>query len=48
MANSIQDWLGDKAETLLGFNQPKIPKEHLHLPGWTASLRSPTATIGCW
>jgi fructose-bisphosphate aldolase, class I len=33
MANTIQDWLGDKAELLLGFNQPKIPKEHLHLPG---------------
>jgi fructose-bisphosphate aldolase, class I len=33
MANTIQDWLGDKAELLLGFNQPKIPKDHLHLPG---------------
>ncbi len=33
MTNTIQDWLGDKAELLLGFNSPKIPKEQLHLPG---------------
>src|SRR5579859_3708330 len=26
-------YLGDKAETLLNFNNPKIPKERLHLPG---------------
>src|SRR5258708_13845270 len=25
--------LGDKAESLLNFNSPKIPKERLHLPG---------------
>ena len=33
MANTIQELLGDKAESLLGFNTPKIPKERLHLPG---------------
>jgi class I fructose-bisphosphate aldolase len=33
MTNTIQDWLGDKAELLLGFNSPKIPKDQLHLPG---------------
>ncbi len=31
--NDIQSLLGDKAESLLGFNSPKIPKERLHLPG---------------
>jgi len=29
----IQELLGDKAETLLGFNAPKVPKSRLHLPG---------------
>src|SRR5262249_44029784 len=33
MATDIQALLGDKAESLLGFNSPKIPKERLHLPG---------------
>lgn len=33
MANDIQALLGDKAESLLGFNAPKIPKERLQLPG---------------
>src|SRR5512134_1309542 len=33
MTNDIQTLLGDKAESLLGFNSPKIPKERLHLPG---------------
>jgi len=33
MTNDIQSLLGDKADTLLGFNSPKIPKERLHLPG---------------
>src|SRR5258707_14883934 len=33
MTTDIQSLLGDKAETLLGFNSPKIPKERLHLPG---------------
>ncbi len=32
MATNIQSLLGDKAESLLGFNSPKIPKERLHLP----------------
>ncbi|HSA99576.1 MAG TPA: class I fructose-bisphosphate aldolase [Anaerolineales bacterium] len=31
--NGIQSLLGEKAESLLGFNSPKIPKERLHLPG---------------
>lgn len=30
---SIAQLLGDKAEFLLNFNQPKIAKERLHLPG---------------
>jgi class I fructose-bisphosphate aldolase len=33
MATELQSLLGDKAETLLGFTSPKIPKERLHLPG---------------
>lgn len=33
MATDIKDLLGDKAESLLTFNSPKIPKERLHLPG---------------
>lgn len=33
MTTDIQSLLGDKAETLLSFNSPKIPKERLHLPG---------------
>src|SRR5512141_2421555 len=35
MTTDIQSLLGDKAESLLGFNSPKIPKERLHLPGPT-------------
>jgi len=35
MATELQSLLGDKAESLLGFNSPKIPKERLHLPGPT-------------
>jgi class I fructose-bisphosphate aldolase len=30
---TIPHLLGDKAEALLNFNNPKIPKERLHLPG---------------
>lgn len=33
MTSDIQSLLGDKAESLLGFNSPKISKERLHLPG---------------
>ena len=33
MTTDIQSLLGDKAETLLGFNSPKISKERLQLPG---------------
>src|SRR5690349_19536988 len=33
MTNDIQTLLGDQAESLLGFDSPKIPKERLHLPG---------------
>jgi fructose-bisphosphate aldolase, class I len=30
---NIAQLLGDKADSLLGFKNPKIPKERLHLPG---------------
>src|SRR6266542_735205 len=30
---SITQLLGDKAELLLNFNSPKIPKQRLHIPG---------------
>jgi class I fructose-bisphosphate aldolase len=30
---NIAQLLGDKAESLLGFKNPRIPKERLHLPG---------------
>ena len=33
MTTDLQSLLGDKAETLLGFDSPKISKERLHLPG---------------
>ena len=33
MTTDIQALLGDQAESLLGFNSPKIPKERLHVPG---------------
>ncbi len=33
MPTDIQSLLGDKAETLLGFNTPKISKKRLQLPG---------------
>lgn len=33
MANDIQSLLGEKAESLLGFDSPKISKERLHVPG---------------
>src|SRR5208337_2898689 len=32
-AGSIQSLLGAKADSLLGFGNPKISKDHLHLPG---------------
>ena len=33
MTTDLQSLLGDKAESLLGFDSPKIAKERLHLPG---------------
>ncbi len=43
----IDTYLGAKAESLLGFKSPKIPKERLHLPGpdfidrvWSVSNRN--------
>jgi len=46
-AGKIDTYLGSKAEYLLGFKSPKIPKERLHLPGpdfvdrvWVASDRN--------
>ena len=32
-SSAIEQYLGAKAESLLGFKSPKIPKERLHLPG---------------
>ena len=32
-ASSVEQHLGDKAESLLGFKNPKISKDRLHLPG---------------
>ena len=47
-SSSIQTYLGAKAESLLGFNSPKISKDRLHLPGpdfvdriWALSDRNP-------
>ncbi len=31
--NKIEEMLGKDADSLLGFNKPKITKDHLHLPG---------------
>src|SRR5260221_14384038 len=46
--SSIQTYLGAKADSLLGFNAPKISKSRLHLPGpdfvdriWAPSDRNP-------
>ncbi len=46
-SGKIDSYLGAKAESLLGFKSPKIPKERLHLPGpdfidrvWTISDRN--------
>src|SRR4026207_1744606 len=46
--SSIQTYLGAKADSLLGFNAPKISKDRLHLPGpdfldrvWQPSDRNP-------
>src|SRR6266852_6243141 len=46
-SGKIESYLGAKAESLLGFKSPKIPKERLHLPGpdfidrvWTISDRN--------
>jgi class I fructose-bisphosphate aldolase len=33
MTTELEKLLGDKAESLLGFNSPKIAKERLHVPG---------------
>jgi len=46
--SSIQTYLGARADSLLGFNSPKISKNRLHLPGpdfvdriWSVSDRNP-------
>ena len=46
--SSIQTYLGAKADSLLGFSNPKISKDRLHLPGpdfvdriWALSDRNP-------
>ena len=32
-SSSVESYLGDKAEQLLGFSKPKISRDRLHLPG---------------
>src|SRR5215469_12452408 len=46
-SGKIEQYLGAKADTLLGFKNPKISKDRLHLPGpdfidrvWSASNRN--------
>ena len=41
---SIQDHLGDEADSLLGFSDPKISKDQLHLPGpdWVDRVFGPS------
>ena len=41
---SIQDRLGDEADSLLGFSDPKISKDQLHLPGpdWVDRVFGPS------
>ncbi len=46
--SKIQELLGDDAETLLGYSNPKISKDDLYLPGgdfidrvWIDSDRTP-------
>src|SRR5258707_1611911 len=43
-ATTIEQYLGDKADYLLNFNAPKIPKDRLHLPGPDLVDRLFTAT----
>jgi class I fructose-bisphosphate aldolase len=40
----IEEYLGDEAESLLGFDAPKISKERLHLPGpdWVDRIFGPS------
>lgn len=33
MSQTIEEYLGDEADSLLGFSDPKISKDRLHLPG---------------
>src|SRR5215472_12569559 len=51
--SSIQTYLGSKADSLLGFSNPKISKSRLHLPGpdfvdriWAPSDRNPRVLAG--
>src|SRR3954464_14256342 len=41
---TIEQLLGDKAESLLAFNQPKISKDRLHVPGkdWVDRIFAPS------
>ena len=41
---SIQEHLGDDADSLLGFSDPAIPKDRLHLPGpdWVSRIFGPS------
>jgi class I fructose-bisphosphate aldolase len=44
MVDAITQHLGDKADYFLGFKNPKIPKERLHLPGpdWVDRIFAPS------
>ncbi len=41
---SIEEYLGDQADSLLGFDSPKISKDRLHLPGpdWVDRIFGPS------
>ncbi len=42
--SQIEEYLGDEAQSLLGFDAPAIPKERLHLPGpdWVDRIFAPS------
>jgi len=44
MSQTIEEYLGDEADSLLGFSDPKIPKDRLHLPGpdWVDRVFGPS------
>jgi class I fructose-bisphosphate aldolase len=44
MSQTIEEYLGDEADSLLGFSDPKISKDRLHLPGpdWVDRVFGPS------